>query len=257
MISTQHLLRGKPIRIDGIGTLVSPTLDSIFDLSGDTDSQDKYLIYLNILRMNLQSFLKMSGLEHIYNEMSDEQKQQCSLYKLLIAEKQMRSILIECFSFFIAENIEFNQENLCFDVLSDENETVGVINEENFNSVRFNILRMNCISAQEMKPLKFKNEHARQIYEACQQGREEFEKAKQTNKVDVKFSFENLVTYVATKSQTYNFENVWNLTIYQFQQEFQRLNLYNQLDTISKRWATWGKDKFDFSAWYENIEILK
>jgi hypothetical protein len=116
---------------------------------------------------------------------------------------------------------------------------------------------MNCISSKELKPLKFKNKKAREIYEKCQQGRAELEKAKSQGKADSKYSLDNLVAYVATKSFAYNFENIWNLTIYQFQEVFHRLNLYNQMEAHTRRWSTWGKEPFDFSSWYHNMEILK
>ena len=56
MISTSQLLSGKPVKFEGVGTLVPPTLERIFDCAGDTDTTDKYLIYLNILQMNMDTF---------------------------------------------------------------------------------------------------------------------------------------------------------------------------------------------------------
>lgn len=261
MITTQQLISGKPIKCIGLGTLVPPTIGKIFELSNEcnltneTKVQDKYLLYLNILRMNLQEFLKISGLEKFYEQIPQSE---LSLYDFLIIQDDMRKLLSECFSFFIAEKVSFNEERLCFDVINDNNELIGEINKDNFDAVRFNLLRLNCVSAKEIKPVKFRNKRAKEVYESCRKKRAEFEQTSTKNSSsDAKYDFENLVAYVATKSPNYNFFNIGGLTIYQFNMAFHKQNLYNQLDTNTKRWATWGKDNFDFSAWYENIEILK
>ena len=256
MISTQQLLSGKSIKFDGVGTFVPPTLGKIFSCAGDTHSNDKYILYLNTLQMTLKSFLKVANLSEYYDGLSETQKEQCTLYKFLISEETMRNVLLESFSFFIAEKVIFDEIKCEFHIVNDNN-VIGCINEKNFDTVRFNILRMNCISAQEIRPLKFKSEKARRIYEQCQKGKQELEKAKAQSKTDDKYKLENLVAYVATKSFQYDMYNIWDLTIYQFQTILHRLNLYNQLDTYTKRWSTWGKDSFDFSTWYNNIEILK
>lgn len=256
MISIQQLLSGKTIKLKDVGTLVPPTLGKIFDCVGETDISDKYLMYLNILRIDLKTFLKVSKLQAYYDGLTNKQKHQHTLYKFLITEKSLRDVLMECFSFFIAEEVIFDEIKYEFHIV-ENGQTIGKINEENFDLVRFNILRMNCISAQEIQPLKFKNEKARLVYEKSQKGKADLEKAKQQGGLDDKYKLENLVAYVATKSNSYNFSNIWGLTIYQFQEIFHRLNLYNQMDAYTSRWSTWGKESFDYSSWYSDIKILK
>ena len=256
MISIPQLLSGKTIKLKNVGTLVPPTLGKIFDCIGDTDVSDRYLIYVNILRIDLKTFLKISKLQTYCDGLNNKQKNRHTLYKFLITEKSLRDVLLECFSFFIAETVVFDEIKCEFHIVED-GQIMGKINEENFDLVRFNILRMNCISAQEIKPLKFKNEKARKIYEQSQKGKAKLEKAKQQNNLDDKYKLENLVAYVATKSSSYNFDNIWDLTIYQFQEIFHRLNLYNQMDAYTSRWSTWGKESFDYSSWYSDIKILK
>ena len=41
LVSCKQLLRGKSIKVKGIGTLVPPTLDSIFELSDNEENIDK------------------------------------------------------------------------------------------------------------------------------------------------------------------------------------------------------------------------
>lgn len=251
LITTKQLLRGKPIKIEGVGTLISPTVGDIFDLSDNSNGVDKYSLYISILEISFDKLVKLIRLEQFYDIVNENY----TLFDLLITSNKVRQILIECLSFFIAEKIRFDKENLCFEVV-DGNTIIGQINSSNFEELRVNLLRLNCISSKIRKPLKFANKRAKEVYLQCQKGREEYEKtvAKSSSQ---KQSLENLVSYVATKSNCYDFFNVWNLTIYQFNELVVRLNLYNQLDTYTKRWATWGKDQFDFSSWYDNIEILK
>ena len=254
LVSRKQLLRGKPVKVKGIGTLVPPTLGSIFELSDNEENIDKYNLFINILLIELPQFLEIAKLKSFYSQLPDEVQCQCSLFNLLLLKPDIRQTLFECLSFFIAEKIEYCDKEYCFKVIDNKGQTIGVINNDNFESVRNNLLRLNCVNKKHEEKLKFKDEKARQVYLRCQKGREEFQKAKPQN--DKKYNLINLVEYVATKSHSYNFFNIWDLTIYQFNVEFQRINFYNQVDTYTKRWSTWGEDKFDFSVWYENIEIL-
>ena len=251
LVTKKQLLRGKPIKVKGIGTLVPPTISDVFDLTDDYDGVDKYSLYISILEISFDKLVKLIGLERFYDIVNENY----TLFDLLIVSNKVRQILLECLSFFIAEKIKFNDVKLCFDIIDDD-KIIGHIDSNNFEELRVNLLRINCINSKVRKPLKFANKRAKEVYLECQKGRQEYEKAVAKNDSG-KQSLENLVSFVATKSNRYDFFNVWNLTIYQFNELAMRLNLYNQLDTYTKRWATWGKDEFDFSAWYENIEILK
>lgn len=259
MISEAQLLRGKPIHLKTVGTIVPPTLDKIFDSdNADEDPVENYLYYLAILQMTLDDFLDKAGLRDAFNSIPIAERISYNIYDFLILEEHTREILQKSLSFFIAEKIQFNQNTSAFDVISDDR-AIGLINKDNFEQVRTHILRVNCITFKPSLAPKFTSKKAQMIYEKCQAGRKQMDAAKSKHGTsnDMKYSLTNLVRYVGTRSQSYNLLNIWGLTVYQFYEEFHSMNLYTQLDAYTSKWSFWGKDKFDFSEYYSNIEFLK
>ena len=83
----------------------------------------------------------------------------------------------------------------------------------------------------------------------------EREKAQKNNKkADSNLSLPNLISAVSNKHNSINPINVWDLTIYQLLDSFNRLQGNSIYDMNCRQVSVWGdKDnKFDVALWYKN-----
>lgn len=84
-----------------------------------------------------------------------------------------------------------------------------------------------------------------------QKGRAELRKAKnQDGNIDLL----NLISAVSARGCGYTLFDIWDLTVYQLYDQFARMNVNVQMDIYSSRWAAWGRDDFDVSLWFKNLQ---
>ncbi len=71
-------------------------------------------------------------------------------------------------------------------------------------------------------------------------------------------SLPNIISSVAVRSLSLNWINIWDITIYQLFNEFERLQIIDQYDIASTQVSVWGdkEKKFKFGAW-SSIYITK
>ena len=249
MVSVNSLMRGSPIVVPNICTIRQPTLDDIFNLP-----DNEYELYLNILSIELRDYVdKLQDL----NSLSPVQKmlsEKLSLCQLLLTNDHTATILIKALMFYITDNISVDTTG---GTLLINNKPMT---EVDFMQIKNVILQINGLHMDQPKEtLKFANKKAKEIYEKCMAGKQKRERQKSGADIKTlnKMKLDNMVGYVASHSYSYNLINIWQLTIYQLYDQFKRFNLYTQLDTITKRWATWGKEDFDFSVYFDNVNKSK
>ena len=68
-------------------------------------------------------------------------------------------------------------------------------------------------------------------------------------------SFPIFIAAVAAKSENTNWENIWNITIFQLFDLYDRLRIIDSYDIASAQVAAWGdkENKFKFGLWSKNI----
>lgn len=157
----------------------------------------------------------------------------------------LRNELISAVSFFIDKPLLYDEE---VGYLIGED----TLNLEDLRDVRSIILQMCCVEDTVTPPKKFRNEKARKIYELIQSRKaEQAQSAKKSRKENPDTALPNLISAFCAFSPSYNLTNVWELTIYQFYDQYHRLDSKIQLDVFGLRWAAWGKKDFDFSLWHK------
>lgn len=239
-LSEADLLSGDDIPIKGICTLKPPRV-RLLKPSADIGYQ-KYAEYLGTLSMTQLELLDLYGIKKAYDEAPEGQRHLFSVFNLMTASDAVKDNCIEALQYFIAEPLTFDAAKGCFRA----GET-GEINESNFDEVRECILQAACIGKpEEVKRPKFHNEAARKIWEAIQEN-----KAKQKKKAQESDTLYNIVSSVCACSPSYNFTNIWELTVYQLYNQFGKLNKAKTLEPILTRWAVWSQEEFDFSTWYK------
>lgn len=242
------LLSPEPIKLQNIGSIISPTLRSISSISYDT-----YQYYLSILLLDLKTYLTMIGNPEQYELMSDKDKLKFNIFDLLVLNEQFCLLLQDILNFFIKEDVIYSQENKYY-IVKENAQVVGVITKDNYNNICDLICQRNCIKSSQTEDLsKVKNRKALEILKKIKKGRAEKEKK---SKADKNMELGNIISAVANKSQSLNILDIWDLTVFQIWDCFTRLNNNNIYDIQSMSVAAWGdKDNhFDATTWFKRIE---
>ena len=79
-------------------------------------------------------------------------------------------------------------------------------------------------------------------------------KEQETKKSDLNLTIPNIISSLANKHPSLNYVNIWDLTIFQLLDAFNRTQANSMYDIDSTRVSVWGDEKktFDVSLWYKN-----
>ena len=245
-----------------IGTLIKPTLREISDPSKGM-SFEKLNYYEVLIKMTPEIFYtKIKGEEgrKYWNSLTETQKNNISLYHTVINDKQLLQTFVEIFNFFFLENVSFYEKSfILFDKDTQnaddisQNDIHGVIVEDNFTEILDLIQQICCISDEEeiIDDSKFKNKRAKELYYKMKKAAK---KERQNKKIDINFTLANIISAVSNKHPSLNFINIWNLTIFQLLDAFNRLQINTTYDIDATRVSVWGDEKktFDAALWYKN-----
>ncbi|MDY4495001.1 MAG: hypothetical protein SPE24_09045 [Erysipelotrichaceae bacterium] len=242
-----------------IGTLIKPKLQRVADLSFD-----KFNYYEVLIKMSPETFYTKikggEGLEY-WNSLSEEEQDNLTLYDVVINDKQLTDTFVEIFNFFFEEKVIFREGyfvllNKSIDGDSDitsKEDIRGVISKNIFPQVLNVIQQVCCINDNEenIDDMKFKNALARKLYEKMQKAAK---KQKEEKKGNVDFTLPNIISSVSNKHPTISPTSVWELTIFQLLDSFNRMQINSMFDIDSTRVSVWGDEKKTFNAalWYKN-----
>lgn len=243
-----ELISPDPIHIQNVGGVLSPTLKDISKIGINT-----YQFYLNIILMDLKTYFAMIKQSERFEQLSDEDKNNLSVYDLLTAEDENVKLLQNALDFFIDESVIWSKQHNAFLICKDDN-VIGFITKEIYPQICDLICQRNYIKSNLEEDLsKIKNKKALEIMKKLQKGRSE--KAKAT-KTDKNMELGNIISAVANRSQSLNMINIWDLTVYQVWDCFSRLSSNNIYNIQSMSVAHWGnKDNyFDETTWFKRIE---
>ena len=248
------LISAHPIKLS-IGTIKKPTLDEISQLSFGTFSFFELL--MDITPRKYYVMILKDTVHEAWDSLSEDQQESVTMYDMIQLDEELRELYTNLFRFFFVERVIF--ESGYFLILEDDYElgtpitdaaVRGIIYEKNFAQV-LEVLQQICgiQKKEESAEPKFKNKKAREIYEKIQKGQE-----KAAKKHDINLSIPNIISAVACKHPSLNLTNIWNLTIFQLLDSFNRLQSNAIYDIDSARVSTWGDEKktFDIALWYKN-----
>lgn len=247
-----------PIKLS-IGTLIKPKLRDISKVTFDTYSYYESLAkltpksYYNAVRKN------MGGVEY-WESLSLEERNNLKLFDIIVKEAELRNSYLEMLNFFFLENVVIYED--LFVVLkegiseissqSNAEDVQGIITKKNFNDIIFVIQQICCIEDKSNnEELKFKNNLAKELYFKMQKAVEE---QKIERKEDKNFELPNLISAVSNSHPTIDPINVWDLTVYQLMDSFNRLQTNRMLDMQATSVSVWGdkKNAFNAALWYKN-----
>lgn len=219
------LLCGEPIYIDGVGHIKSPKLEDIKKINYKT-----YEALCYYMAIDLSMYLKITGLNEKYGLLSDKDKKANTLYNLIANNQEYIDAYKIIFDFSIVEDVLFDYSDKIFKVYSTEDVNpvvVGYINGSNFDYIRDCLLKLNYLKPIEETVVKYKNERARKIAEKLAKN-----KAKKANENKDLLNLSKMISKFCTTNKTgINILNVWDMTVYQFYDQFSQYNHVRQADT--------------------------
>lgn len=247
-----------PIKLS-IGTLIKPKLRDISKVSFDTYSYYESLAkltpksYYNAVRKN------MGGVEY-WVSLTPEEQINITLFQIIVKDEELQRSYLELFNYFFIENVVFYDD--LFIILNEgineittestSDDIKGIISEKNFSDIIYVIQQICCIEDKNAnKPLKFKNDLAKKLYAKMQKAVEE---QKIERKEDKNFELPNLISAVSNSHPTIDPINVWELTVYQLMDSFNRLKTNKMFDMQATSVSVWGdkKNTFNTALWYKN-----
>lgn len=253
------LLSPEPISLS-IGTLRKPTLREISRLTFE-----KFGMYEMFLDLDVRDFYEtvFENGDAFWDSLSDKEKDEMTLYKAVIQDSRLQETYCEVFNFFFVENVIYRDGLfiLLNDGVEQDKEKLapedvrGVIANNTFSQAVELIQQICCIrnDAEEEKEMKFKNESARKMYERMRKAQKEAERQK-AKSGNTNYTIPNLISAVSNKHPCISPLNVWDLTIFQLLDSFNRLEANAVFDINWTRVAVWGDEnnKFDSTLWYKN-----
>lgn len=243
------LLGTDPINIEGLCSFMPPTIKSIRKIG-----YDKYNLYCWILSLDKIKYLKYVELLDEYNNLTYEEQDKQTLYKLISVNATFINLYIKMLDFFIVEDVFYDTENNRF-VMCLDNQLIGFIDEDNFIDVINCISQLNHMKIKKEKQLKFKNEAARRAYEKVKKGREE-------NKFNgIQLDFAHVISkFCIANNNGINILNVNDLTVFQLYDQFEEYRFQKETeiqDNIYTNTVSYSDlNKYDSSAWLKNNEII-
>lgn len=198
-----------------------------------------------------------------WDSLAEEKQADLTMYDLLLDDSAIQDTYVEIFDFFFVEQVIFKEGLFIIlkqTIEKDADVTTenirGVIHDKTFLQILELIQQICCIYEKEqpIDEMKFKNKIARRLYEKMLKAQKQEKK-----KADINMSLPNIISAVSNAHPSINPLNVWDLTVFQLLDSFNRLQANSMFKIDCTRVSVWGDEKktFDAALWYKNHYDLK
>lgn len=224
-LSYFDLLSPKPYFLEGVGHIKSVTLKEIGEIG-----YEQFSVLTALLQMNIDRFLENPAI----------------LFSLVTS-----------LNFFIWETVVYNSSQNEFHCLDQNERIVGRINRDNYSAVTDVILQRHSMGRKRDPPdaSKVKNKLAKKIYDKLADGQKNQILNKSQKELE-DYEIPNLISVLSVVHHSLNMTNIWDLTVYQLYDQFQRQQLYLLFLNQSRSISVWGdkNNKFNFNQWFQKIK---
>lgn len=247
------MLSGEPIFVDGVGHLCSPRLRQICPSSGI--GYGTYALYLNFLSWDKEKLLKYDSLIGLSGAAKLE-RETLTVYDAVVLLKETRALCLKALSFFMTEEIVYDDKNRCFIsfVRTDNGvKAIGEITRDNFEEIKQLIRNLNFIGLnKEDEPVKHSSEQSKLLWEQVQQClKEESEKSSGEDRPE--YHIGNIISKLCVAHPSYNYLNVFDLTVFQLYDAFFQLGFIRSSNLNERIFSNHGGEKFRFEDWLRPI----
>lgn len=253
-LSYADMLSFAPIKLS-IGSIRKPRLSEIAELSFDYFAFYQMMIHITPEMYFMK--IKKGGAD-IWKSLPDSIKAGMDMVDLCCLDDEVGKAISEILNYFFIEHVIFISESKMFLIVKNDKQLAevtkddisGVITKNTFGDVTSIIQQVCCVYSEkeEVQP-KFKNKKAKELYEKLQ--RAENEKKAKENK---NLSLQNVISAVSNRHPTISPITIWDMTLFQLYDSFERLQNNQMFDLISLSVAVWGdeKNKYDSTLWFKN-----
>jgi len=241
-----NLLSPENLSMSYVGTIKKHTLREIASVG-----YILYFSYINVLLLDVRKYYETINKIEEYDNLSSDEKAGISLFNLILKNDDLRQVVESALSFFIVEKVKYFKEFNGFLVFADKNSETptGVINADNYGMLASFILQINCVSGNKQEAKKI----SKKAQELMDKIAKEKAKIAKTNKANDDFEIANIISAVCAKHNSINLINVWDLTVYQLYDQFQRLISLNITDVQAMNFSYYGGEFDVAGSWYKTI----
>lgn len=131
----------------------------------------------------------------------------------------------------------------------------GVINAKNWTLVCDVCLQCAYIDPpKEKKEHKYKDERTRKKFEEFYRKKAEYEKNQRGGKkADPDYELANIISALATYHDSLNMANIWDLTVYQVHDTFNRQRIKQVNDISDFNYSVWGGKDHKTDDWFKKM----
>lgn len=250
------IVTGENIVVPDVCEIKQPKLSYIREVG-----LGSYAIYTSIATMDpLDMVLESTQTQKVSESELDEILAGLpkSMFNIFMPSVEMRALWVDSLSFFVDGDIEPAQDLSSLLVFKrgedDQAVLVGEITADNYPDVVDAISLMTSSGGAKNKvPEKFASERTRQIWWRKEFYHRKAERNKGKNG-DEGLTLASTIATVCAFSSTYNYANIWEMTVAQMYDLFSRLIIKAQIDAYAVKWGAWGEGQFDISALYAPIQ---
>lgn len=255
-----ELLNPEGFMVKNVGRVHSPRLSDINE-RGYMSYQFALSTLLLTPQEMFEDIAKVTGQENPYESLSEEEKSTINTFDLLSMSKESQAEMIAALAFFIDAPLEYDEAHHAVLVnkteVDDKILIDGSITRDNWAEICDICLQTAYIDQKREENLKFKNEAARKFYERFQKKKAEYEKSKRKgHKSNPDLELGNIISALATNHNSLNYTNIYDLTVYQVHDTFNRQNIKKQNEIHDMNYAVWGGEN-DLGGWYKHMETDK
>lgn len=249
------LLSPFPFLIEKVGSIKSPLLREIWH---PQTTYQGYNMYLSLLFLTPQTYFEQMtpSQSAAYQNLSEEEKSRLCMFDLIADNAGLQDAYSKMLNFFLVEHVLWNPESKVFLTFADSEDDslpVGVIHRGIFPELCDIILQRCGIDRKEadMDTTKIKSKRALEIAAKIKKGRQ---KAGGHKVPDKATELPNLICAVAAKSNSLNFTNIWDLTVFQLYEQFKREQANVYFDIQKMTVAAYGNKQNTFTGneWFKN-----
>lgn len=251
-LSYIEMLSPEPLVLNNIGTLKPITLRTI------SRCFMQYQTYLSIALMTPEKYYGTIQQSEEFEKMSLSQKSELHIFDLLISNEDTIVEVENMLQFFLVEFVQFDFQHKFFMTYNegqnsqDHLSPIGIINKAVWNDLCNIILQMNYVEKQIDDFSEIKSSRAKQILEKLLKGRKKKQQVAPNEHIDLG----NVISAVASQSESLNINNIWDLTVYQLWDQYSRLRRNTAYNLQARNVSIWGdkNNKFDIFWWCKPLE---
>lgn len=242
-----------------IGVLRKPTLKEISLLSFE-----KFGYYEFLLTMNPETFytkIKGDDGQDYWESLTEEEQNKITLFDIITKDEKLQNLYAEILNFFFVETVMFHKGFFILlkepiqeiDEIDNPDIIAGAIYKELFPQVLEIIQQICCIYKDDEDEIiddsKFKNALAKKLYEKMRKAKKAEKKVENKN-----LTIPNIISSLCSKHPSVNYTNIWEYTVFQLLDTFNRTQMNTMYEIDSTRVSVWGDEKktFDATLWYRN-----